>query len=129
MAGDGRSAFIWLQAGKEPTEHVLNELMEQKAQIGEAGHPIYLIAGSSGDYGQNETLMHAVEAVPELVPLACSSAEVYRKLSESVGQMPGELPLVFVLQGENCCIFSNGGYSVGIVSLLLRVLSETDSGV
>lgn len=129
LAGDGRSAFIWLQVGKEPTEHVLNELMEQKTQIEKAGHPIYLIAGSSGDYKQNETLKHVIDEVSELIPLVCSSAEAYRKLSESVGQIPGELPLALVLQGESSCIFSNGGYSVGIVVLLLRILSETDSVV
>lgn len=129
LAGEKRCAFIWIQAGKEPTEHVLNELMEQKVQVKKTGHQIYFIAGSSGDYTKNDTLKRTIEAIPEIEPLVCGSAEIYRKLSESVGQIPGKLPLVFVVQGKNQCIYSNGGYSVGIVSLLLRILSEQDSGI
>lgn len=122
-----RSAFIWLQPGKEPTEHVLNELLEEREQIASMANRIYLIADAPEDYLENDTLKKTVEALPMLGRLVCASRESYRRLSESAEQNPGKLPLEFVLLRGTDCIYSDGGYNVGIVRLLLRVLLDEEA--
>lgn len=124
IAGKEKCAFIWLQTGKEPTEHVLNELLGKKQEIAGMDHRIYLIVRDARDYVENETLKNVTEELPNLKLLVCDSTESYQELSKSVGQNPGKLPLVFVMQGEKNCIYSDSGYNVGMVELLLRVLNE-----
>ena len=124
LAVSEKCAFIWLQVGKEPTEHVLNELLARKQEIAQMDRSIYLIAASSGDYSDNETLKHVTEELPMLRLLVCDSPESYKELSISIGQNPGNLPLAFVMQGGENCIYSDGGYKVGMVEFLLRVLND-----
>lgn len=122
LAGEEKSAFFWLQAGKEPTEHVLNELLAKKQEIAQMDNNIYLITGDISDYTENATLKRVREELPTLKPLTCDSTEVYQELAESVDQNSGRLPLVFVTQGKGKCIYSDSGYNVGIVELILRIL-------
>lgn len=123
LAGEERCAFFWLQAGKEPTEHVLNELLAKKQEIAQTDHTIYLITEGLSDYEENATLKRVSEELPTLKLLACDSAEAYQELAESIDQNLGRLPLVFVMQGKGNCIYSDSGYNVGIVELILRILN------
>lgn len=124
LAETERCAFIWLQTGKEPTEHVLNELLARKQEIAQMDRGIYLISGTAGDYEENKTLKRVTEELPDLRLLVCDSHESYQELSKSIGQNPGNLPLAFVMQGGKNCIYSDGGYKVGMIELLLRVLND-----
>lgn len=124
LAGAEKCAFIWLQTGKEPTEHVLNELLARKQDIAQMNRRIYLITGAARDYAENKTLKRVTEELPGLKLLVCDSQESYQELSISIGQNPGNLPLAFVMQDGKDCIYSDGGYKVGMVELLLRVLND-----
>ncbi len=124
LAKDARTLFLWLETGREPTEHILNELYEKREQVKGLTDRIYLITRSDAEYEENATLRRFVEALPGIGKLVCDSGEAYRRLSESVEQNPGRLPLAMVMEGKGVCIYSDGGYNVGMADLLLRILNE-----
>ena len=122
LSGEGKALFLWLEPGREPTEHILNELLEKQEVIKGLKQPVYLITLSPRDDTENATLKRTVEALPMLRLLSCSIGEAYREVAESVEQNPGRMPLAFVTEGGRNCIYSDAGYNVGMADLLLKIL-------
>lgn len=124
LAAGRRSAFLWLEPGAEPTEHIQNELIERAGALGELSDRIYLILreGGSGDGLKPELLK-----IPGLSICHQEFGAQAELLARSLFTEPGSFPLYYVAEpdeegGGLTALYGTSGYQVGAVDLLLRFL-------
>lgn len=122
LTGDGRALLLWLELGKEPTEHILNELCEKAGMFSQLSKPIFFVVRKGADWKGDPTLTKARAAVPQAKFLFDDFGTSYEKFSYQVGRNPWKLPLAVILEGGRTCIYSDAGYNVGMSETLLRIL-------
>ena len=121
---DGRPTLaFWLEEGGEPTEHVLNELMERAEAI--AALPVrvlFLVRGR--DSLRQSTLARALECLRGVQVLLDDWAYDLEAVARHLGRDPDSPPLAVVCGGAGQAVYSDCGYRVGAVELLLRVAAH-----
>ena len=122
--GNGRPTLaFWLEEGGEPTEHVLNELMERAEAI--AALPVrvlFLVRGR--DSLRQSTLARALERLRGVQVLLDDWAYDLEAVARHLGRDPDSPPLAVVCGGAGQAVDSDCGYRVGAVELLLRVAAH-----
>ncbi len=110
----------WIEVGKEPTEHLLNEMIEAKEYYRKI--PVVLIVASEEAYS-DITLINVKKAIPNLILLiqeSVSNKQIYEQF-----QLPGKaLPLVVILDEAGNVMNACAGYNVGTAELALKQLKE-----
>lgn len=117
----GRSLLVYLEIGTEPTEHILNELLEQRERVRQALsqglHLILLLP----DTRQNDTFRRVLAALPDAITVRGSVFQPEADdLARSLYQEPGVTPLAVLTDGKTG-FFGRSGYAVGTVDLVLRL--------
>ena len=122
--GDGRPTLaFWLEEGGEPTEHVLNELMERGEAIAELPvRVLFLVRGR--DSLRQSTLARALECLRGVQVLLDDWAYDLEAVARHLGRDPDSPPLAVVCGGAGQAVYSDCGYRVGAVELLLRILKH-----
>ncbi len=136
LTSGGRRILMWLCPGQEPTEHILNELLEQEEAFRAYADRITLmldrdempgklaVHGNAHDPGENPTLQAVLRRLPGIDICRDSFAEHTELLSRSMYVDPTQLPLILVTDGAQNGIYAVSGYNVGTGALLLRILRE-----
>lgn len=114
---NSKNVIAFLEEGKEPTEHLLNEIIEQETAFLQNNSHILLIAASK-EALLNATLKKALEKTG--IKIAYSDMEDAKKLFEHLSSQNKKLPLVIGIDQNNKAIFHTTGYNVGTGSLLLK---------
>lgn len=110
----GFSLLLWLDVGSEPTEHLLNELLESRGRISNLRLVLLLRTRQAL---QNEKLRAVLAALPEAeVWLTDDSAE---RAARSAYTDPDSLPLLVLCDGPRHIIHACAGYRVGSVDTAL----------
>ncbi len=122
LAGGGRALLLWLAVTREPTEHILNEIYDRQEDFNRLNAPLYVVVREKEDL-EAPTLSRTRKAVPKLTPLLDDFDGNYRAMAETVGEEPGRLPLVLILEGGRRCIYSDAGYNVGLADTLWKILT------
>lgn len=119
----GKHIFLWLEEGCEPTEHILNEMMEQEEAFREYEDRISF-AVRSREALNTPTLSKALKRLPGISVYYDSFEENVELLGRRVYVDHEKLPLIIVTKGENQAIYGTSGYNVGTGSMLLRLMGE-----
>ncbi len=122
LAKGGKSLFLWLEVTREPTEHILNELYEKNEDFARLSAPLYVVLRSPEDL-EDKTLQRTMGSLPMIHPVFHDLGEDYQKLSMSVKQEVGKLPLALVMKEGLECVYSSAGYNVGLADILWRILN------
>ena len=110
------SLLMWLNAGSEPTEHLLNELIARRTRISEL--PLRLVFLPNGPLAlQNRTLQTAVEAFPDAE--VWFSPDAAEPAARSAYVDPERLPLLLLCDGPCHIVHASAGYRVGSVDTAL----------
>lgn len=110
----GLSLLLWLDAGSEPTEHLLNELLASRGRI--RGLRIVLLLPARQAL-QNKTLRAVLAAIPEAeVWLSADSAE---PAARSAYVSPDSLPLLLLCDRPRHIIHACAGYRIGSIDTAL----------
>lgn len=126
MQGGGPLLAIYLDVGTEPTEHILNEVLEARKSVALAIHAgLSLKVLLRGPEAQGDpTLNRVLNALPEIQVLyADFHSPAVDRLARCLYLEPGVWPLVVLTDGSHRGYFGRCGYSVGTVPLLLRLLT------
>ena len=122
LAGEGPAVLAFLGVGEEPTEHVLNELMEAAGRWNAEGYRMIAVLRRESEL-KNATLQKALGQV--------NGVEVYfdcEKHAELAAREmfvdPEKLPLLVVLKGGLRGIFACAGYNVGSVDLAMKLMQK-----
>ncbi len=113
--GGGPLLALWLEEGREPTEHLLNELMERREV---PGRLCFLLRSRDGL--NQPTLARALSRLPQAEVLLDDWAYDLEVVARRLGRDPDSPPLAVLCDGAGQALYSDCGYRVGAVDLLLQ---------
>ncbi len=117
----GPALFVWLEEGGEPTEHVLNELLD--SPLGQLPIAItFLLRGRDGL--DHPTLSRVLERLPRIRVLLDDWGYDLELMARQLSRDPSTPPLAVVCDGGGRAVYSVSGYQAGSVELLARVAAH-----
>ena len=120
----GLQLQVYLEVGTEPTEHVLNELLESVSQVQEAmgrGLKLLLLLPQAAAR-QDPTLGKVLAALPEATVLETDFASApLDAMARALYVEPGLWPLTVLTDGQTA-YYGHAGYAVGTIPLALNLV-------
>lgn len=116
-----RKILFWLEVSKEPTEHILNELMERREEFDKYRENLCFIVKKEEDL-KDPTLSRCRNTLPDIQVLYDTFTENVNTLGRRMYVDPDKLPLILVTDGELNGVYATSGYNVGTADMLLRIL-------
>ena len=123
FAEDKTQVLAYLETGKEPTEHLLNEICENFSAFQKLAQRVVLLCADPLEAAYPLLQKVLQETGIQLLVLERDSVD-FKQIRAVFGQENPELPLVLALQGKTSCVFSISGYHVGTGDLLLSHLQK-----
>jgi len=123
LAASPFSLLFWLEVGREPTEHILNELRESAAAFISSGCALYFIL-ESPEQENDPTLQKTLASLPDSHIRYSDFQDTVPALARQMFGDPDKLPLVILTDSKGNGLYSCSGYNVGTGELLIRLLSE-----
>lgn len=112
--------LLWLEEGREPTEHLLNELAARRDELnGMDVNVVFLLR--SGDSVNQSTLAGVLARWPGVRVLLDDWAYDLEDTARRLTCDPDAAPLSVVCDGMGRAVFGDSGYRVGLGELLVRV--------
>lgn len=121
LTQNGKQIFFWLEESEEPTEHILNEILEQKEQFKQYASQMTFIVRSK-EALSDPTIAKAVNALQNVNILYDDFEENIEMLGRRMYVDPEKLPLIIVTDGKLNGIYATSGYNVGTGDMLLRLI-------
>ena len=118
------SLLIFLEPGKEPTEHLLQEMISLEDKFRGTEVPICFLLHNPKEL-DNPTLSMVLKKLP------ASAAYLYDECSRFAVQTAsgigdGRLPLALVVDGSQRIVYGCANYNIRTAAMLLHVLSFVD---
>ncbi len=119
----GRRMVLFLEPGKEPTEHLLQELLTCREGYGRYG--LLLFVDAQGDL-KNKTLQQVLTALPHAVIRQAEDADGLQALRQAMGVGDERLPFALALEDKGRGLYACANYNIHTAQTLLNVqrLSE-----
>ncbi|MCH5352680.1 MAG: hypothetical protein J1E06_04350 [Acutalibacter sp.] len=117
------SLLFWLEVGREPTEHILNELREAAVSFSQWNCGLHFILVSA-EQEQDPTLQKALALLPNHHLWQGDFRDTVSMLARRMFVEPDKLPLILLADRQGNGLYGCAGYNVGTGSLLLRLLEE-----
>lgn len=122
LTREGKHILAFLEEEKEPTEHILNEIMEQQEAFKKYASGIIFVVRSK-EALSTPTLSKALGILGEEVQVYYDDfSEIINTLGRRMYVDPEKLPLIIVTSGELNGIYATSGYNVGTGDMLLRLM-------
>jgi len=113
-----KAVLMWLEVGREPTEHLLNELLEQAERF--RALPVRMVfLLRRGEDLKNETLRRVLDRLDEIK--VCFDPVHGEAVARQVYADPDKLPLVLVTAERRTAVYACAGYRVGSAALLGQI--------
>lgn len=117
-----KKIFLWLEEGKEPTEHILNELIEKKEEFQKIQQSlIFIVKGKKA--WENKTFHKAKSYFPNSSVYYDETMESQHLIARRMYAEPDKFPLVLIADFKFQGIYAAGGYHVGMGTMLSRLFS------
>ena len=112
--------LIWLEDGGEPTEHILNELLEMKDSLAPDQYRIRFLLRSS-ECAKQRTIALALVQLPFVEVLLNDWEYDLEMTARHLTCDPDTPPLAVVCDGDANAVFGISGYHVGSAQQLIRI--------
>lgn len=119
---DKESVIIWAEPGAEPTEHVLNEMLESAQAIEVLDCQWYMVLRDSVEK-DHATLQRVLQTIPNIQVYYDDFIENVQTLSRRMTIDHEKLPLILVTSQGLCSIYAVSGYQVGTIPLVLKMVT------
>lgn len=119
----GKTVLIFLDVGKEPTEHILNEIIAAAAEVRKriaSGLKLACVLHDPQEK-QDPTLQKALSAVPEAELYYDSRPSDATMLARKLFLEPGVRPLLMLSDKTHRGYYGTCGYQVGTLELTLKL--------
>jgi hypothetical protein len=113
--------LAFLSEGEEPTEHVLNEMLEQKEVLQKLDAQIFFFVRNQ-DSLKNPTLQKVLAEIPSICTGYINFEDTVEPLARRMYVDPDKLPLLIVTDPGLKAIYGCSGYNVGSVDLMVKLL-------
>ena len=115
-----RGILFWLEEDREPTVHILNEMMDLKEKYEKIQKQIIFILRSEESL-KNATMVKCLELFPEIQVYFHDFGKDKEMTARRMYVDSGKLPLMTITEGQCQGIFAAAGYSVGMADMLVRI--------
>lgn len=118
-----RRAVAFIKPGTEPTEHLFNEILEQKERFCLCADRILFVLEEPGAL-DNATLRRVRAALPITAAFSRAGcfAEDTARLARAAESPSCKDPFVLILEKDAGCVYRCAGYNVGTGEMLLRYM-------
>lgn len=114
------SLLFWLEEGMEPTEHVLNELIEAKEELAALPYALCFFVRNQSSL-QQRTLAYALQQLPFAQVVYGDWPYTVELLSRRLYCDPDRPPLSIVCNAKGNAVYACNGYNVGTVRQLIEI--------
>ncbi len=121
--GEGASLLLWLEEGKEPTEHILNELHDLRDSFAKLTANIFFIVKSESSL-KDPRMARALAELPRIRVLYDDFRDTMFLLARRMYIDPDKLPIAVLCRQGLTAIYGSSGYNVGSADLLLKIFGE-----
>ncbi|MDL2248430.1 transglutaminase [Tyzzerella sp. OttesenSCG-928-J15] len=118
---DRKAVLMWLEEGKEPTEHILNEMLEQEDDF--KRFPVVFMVRSAAAL-ENAKIRKVLDTFKQIEVYYDSFVPNVEILARRMYVDPEKLPLVIVTTGRLNAVYACSGYNVGSANMIIRVLDS-----
>ncbi len=115
--------LLWLEEGKEPTEHILNELHDLREGFSQLNAQIIFVIRSTAAL-KDSRIARALEELPGIRILYDDFRDTMSLLARRMYIDPDKLPIVVLCSHELNGIYGSSGYNVGLGDLILKIYGE-----
>lgn len=122
LARAPRTVLCFLEVGREPTEHLLNELREAAGEMETCGAPLCLVLPDFSCQ-EDRTFGKALDALPHAEVWSCEFAGTVSSLARRLYLDPDQMPLAILANRGGEGLYGCCGYNVGTAALLLRLIA------
>jgi len=122
LAEDAPVVVMWLEEGKEPTEHILNELMEWYQGFNAIGSRIIFILRDERSLSDT-TLQKVLNCGLKADILYGDFEKDAPKVAGSLDKDRDKFPLVYITTDGLHSVYAFSGYNVGMAELLLKIVN------
>ena len=119
----GKKILMWLEESREPTEHILNEMLEHAEKFHQFETCISFMI-RTGEAKGDPLLAKVLKTFPKISVYYDSFEENIELLGRRMYVDPDKLPLILVTNGESVGIYATSGYNVGTGDMLIRIMEE-----
>lgn len=112
-----RAIYAWIREGEEPTEHILNEMLERISDVKNCRDRIFLL--SMRPPKASGTLKRLMDAVPGIGFYDVDSFDTAVEAAAAMGAEKKKYPLALVVNEEGKGIYATCGYNVGSVAQMI----------
>lgn len=116
-----KTVLAFLEEGKEPTEHVLNEMLDKCEGTGMSWKPIFVVR--SQEALQNATFARVLRTLPSYELYTADFDTQLEPLARQMFTDHEKLPLLVVLDAQGKGTYASSGYRVGSVDLIEKLLA------
>lgn len=117
----GALAFVWLDEGKEPSEHILNEIMENAGEFAGLGKRLKFVFREKNGT-EDRTFRQAVRFLPEAEVYYDADNQNQIMLARRMYKDPGALPFLLIADRTMTGVYAESGYNVGTGEMMLRIM-------
>lgn len=124
ILADGIHTLIWIEEGREPTEHILNELIalaDRLRPYAKEGR-IALVAKIRSAL-DNDLVKKALAALPGLMVYLADFPDTVEVLARKMYADPDSLPLVLMTRNGLTGIYASSGYNVGTGAMIVKMFT------
>lgn len=119
LLSDNKNIVAWLEEGKEPTEHLLNEMLEKKDIFRAMSNKIIFIVKSISAI-ENITLKITLDEINNIMVLIDNKDYDKNKIYDEFKILDKKLPLSIIVDKKLNTVFASSGYNVGIADMLIK---------
>lgn len=121
LTENGKHILMFLEESREPTEHILNEMMDQRDSFAALSDRIIFVVQSTEALA-DPTLQKTLSIFPEIRVYYDRFEDHIELLGRRMYVDHEKLPLIIVTNGKLNGIYATSGYNVGTGDMLLRVM-------
>ena len=121
LTAEGKHILMFLEESREPTEHILNEMMEQPEAFRKICSRILFVVQSE-EALKDPTIKKALSTFPEISVYYDCFADHIELLGRRMYVDHEKLPLIIVTSEKMNGIYATSGYNVGTGDMLLRLM-------
>lgn len=117
--GDGKSLVIFPDPGMEPTEHLLQELLECREEYNRLGYKILLILDKPSG---NPTLLRVLKELHNAAVYHLEDPDYLRQLHVLMGVGDERLPFAMAVDAQKKGLFAFANYNIRTAQTILNIL-------
>lgn len=122
LVKEKKGLFLWLEEGKEPTEHILNEIRQRSVAYNQLPANLYFVVRDM-EVKKDPTLAKTLAELEHVQFLVDEFGADMETLARRMYLEPGKLPLIVIVDQEMRGIYGIAGYNVGSADMILKILN------